>query len=208
MAMDIVLQIFILLLSVVLHECAHGLVALWRGDLTAKMEGRLTLNPVPHLDAFGSVILPLLQWLTSGQVFFAYAKPVPVNPFGLKNPHRDMLWVGLAGPVTNLALGLISGYLLRLGQAGMLALPQVLIHPLAICCVINLWLAAVNLIPVPPLDGSRIIQSLLPRRTMPAWIRFEQLGFFVILLLLMTGFFDRVIAPLIRALLIWITGIS
>src|SRR5574341_603796 len=206
--MEIALQLFILFLSIVLHECAHGWVALLRGDATAKIQGRLTLNPLPHIDLFGTVILPLLQWLTMGKVFFGYAKPVPINPFLMKNTRRDILWVGLAGPLTNLILGTFAGLVIRLYIEQVIILPKFLAHPLMIFCVINLWLAIVNLVPIPPLDGSRIVTGLLPNRVLPKWIAFEQVGFFVLILLIATGFFDRVLAPVLDGLILWITGLK
>lgn len=206
--MEIALQLFVLFFSIVLHECAHGWVALLRGDRTAKEQGRLTLNPLPHVDIIGTVLLPLLQWITMGKVFFGYAKPVPINPFLMKNPKRDILWVSLAGPVTNLIIGVLAGLAVRLYLGQVIAFPKVLAHPLMIFCVINLWLALVNLVPIPPLDGSRIITGLLPNRALPKWIALEQVGFFILILLISTGFFDTVLAPILNNLIVWITGLK
>ncbi|MBI1870430.1 MAG: site-2 protease family protein [Chlamydiae bacterium] len=205
--MEIILQLFLLFLSIVLHECAHGWVALLRGDRTAKNEGRLTLNPLPHIDPFGTVVLPLLQVLLTGRVFFGYAKPVPINPSAMKNPRRDILWVGLAGPLMNFILGGVAGTLVHFHVNQHLVLPGALFHSLLIFCVINLWLGLVNLVPVPPLDGSRILAGLLPRRTLPHWMTFDKIGFFILLLLMGTGFFDKVIAPVLDALVQWVTGL-
>ncbi|MBI1883648.1 MAG: site-2 protease family protein [Chlamydiae bacterium] len=205
--LEILLQLFFLFLSIVLHECAHGLVALARGDRTAKEEGRLTLNPLPHIDPFGTVILPLLQWFFIGNVFFGYAKPVPVNPFRLKNPRKDMFWVGLAGPLTNLVLGLGSGLLLKFYFKQELALPLFLVHPLMMISVMNFWLMLVNFVPIPPLDGSRMLQSLLPERLIPKWVTSDQLGFFVLFLLIATGFFDKILSPLLNGLIRWVLGL-
>jgi Zn-dependent protease len=205
--MEVILQLFFLFFSVVIHECAHGWIAYLRGDSTAKEEGRLTLNPLPHIDPFGTVIWPLLQWFTAGHVFFAYAKPVPVNSAQFKNPRRDILWVGLAGPASNFLLGLISGVLVRFYLDNMILLPKIIVHPLIMFSILNMWLAFVNLIPVPPLDGSRILAGLLPRRFLPVLFQIERVGIFVILLLIFTDFFGKCIAPLVQITVKWITGL-
>jgi Zn-dependent protease len=149
-----------------------------------------------------------MQWLTMGKVFFGYAKPVPINPFLMKNPKRDILWVGLAGPLTNLILGTLAGLTIRLYLDQIIMIPKSLAHPLMICCVINLWLAIVNFVPVPPLDGSRIVTGLLPNRAIPTWISLEHVGFFILILLIATGFFDHVLGPLLDRLVLWITGLK
>jgi len=204
--MEVILQICFLFFSVVIHECAHGWVAYLRGDSTAKEEGRLTLNPIPHIDPFGSIIWPLLQFFTLNSVYFAYAKPVPVNSFRFKNPRRDILWVGLAGPASNFILALLSGILVRFYFDNMILLPKLIIRPLIIFSILNLWLAFVNLIPVPPLDGSRILAGLLPRRLLPFLFQVERVGIFIILLLIMTDFFGKFISPIVQTTFQWITG--
>lgn len=206
--MEIVLQVFILFFSIVVHECSHGWVALARGDTTARDRGRLTLNPLPHIDMFGTIILPLFQLLSMGKILFGYAKPVPINAFAMKNPKRDVMWVGLAGPVSNLILGSISGLLIRLNYRHGVRLPDYLIHPLIIFTITNFWLALVNFIPIPPLDGSRIITGILPKRALPSWLAFEQVGFFILILLVGTGFFQSVLAPILNSMILWITGIK
>ena len=194
-----ILQVIILIFSIVIHECSHGLIALFRGDETAKRSGRLTLNPIKHVDPIGSVVLPIIEWITTHQIFFAYAKPVPVNPWMLKNPKRDMLWVGLAGPLSNALLAILFSLGFRwLGGA---AVPVFLRHALISGVYLNLWLAVINLLPIPPLDGSKMMSSLVSDRW-SAWMgQLDRIGMFIIMLLVMTNFFDKVIQPVIMGLL-------
>lgn len=206
--MDTALQVFILYFSIVIHECSHGWIAAFRGDDTARREGRLTLNPLPHIDPFGTVLLPLLQWLSTGHVFFGYAKPVPINPALMKNPKRDILWVSLAGPLSNLVLGTLTGLILRGYFHQSFHLPQSAVYALSIACTINLWLALFNLIPVPPLDGSKIIVSFLPSRYLRQWFYFERFGIFILFALIATNFFDLVLSPVFNTLIRWIIGVG
>ena len=170
----------VLIPSVMLHEISHGAVALAFGDDTAKRAGRLTLNPIAHVDPFGTLILPLLLALT-GAGMFGWAKPAPVNPALLRNPRQQSLLVSLAGPATNIALAILAAGVLRAH----------LVHTnLAVRIVfdagfVNVVLAAFNLLPIPPLDGSAVIERFLPPSWAPQWYRFRQYSFGLLLLLVL-----------------------
>ena len=161
-----------------LHEISHGAVALAFGDDTAKRAGRLTLNPIAHVDPFGTVILPVLLALT-GAGMFGWAKPVPVNPAQLRNPRQQALLVSLAGPATNIALALLAAVALR----GHLVHGGDGLRVVFAIGFINVILAAFNLLPIPPLDGSAVIERFLPRAWTPQWYRFRQYSFGLLLLL-------------------------
>jgi len=176
------------LFSVVVHECAHGWVAYLKGDPSAKISGRLTLNPLPHIDPFMSIILPVITALSIG-IPFGGAKPVPVNPFNLRRPLRDMMIIGAAGPISNILLAV--GFA-ALFHGTRVAMPPsdarlVFIQIFHYGVFINLVLAVFNLIPVPPLDGSRVLAGLLPRQYVVPYTRLEPFGFFIIIALLMLG---------------------
>ena len=197
-----------LVAAVILHEISHGVVALWFGDDTAKRAGRLTLNPVPHIDPFGSIILPAMGALT-GLPIIGFAKPVPVNPARLRNPRRDLLFVSLAGPLTNFGLmaaaALLTRSLLRgdsflgsgIGSDG----PDLAVQILFAFAVVNLFLGLFNLLPIPPLDGSALVERVLPRAWLPAWYRFRPYGFLVLVVLVIsTNVVSRVVEPFFEAL--------
>src|SRR3954468_23156083 len=187
-----------LIVAIILHEISHGIVALWFGDDTAKRAGRLTLNPIPHIDPFGSIILPALGAL-SGYPVLAFAKPVPVNPARLRNPRRDMLVVSLAGPATNLLLMAIGALVARsLYHAN--ADPALIDFAFAFA-IVNLFLGLFNLLPIPPLDGSAIVERVMPPAWLPAWYRFRPYGLLVLFLLVFSiGFPGRAFAPFIDRL--------
>ena len=187
-----------LVIAVILHEISHGVVALWFGDDTAKRAGRLTLNPLPHIDPFGSIILPALGAL-AGIPVLAFAKPVPVNPSRLRNPRRDMLTVSLAGPATNLLLMIIGAVVTRWLYRGNYN-PALVDFAFAFATV-NLFLGLFNLLPIPPLDGSAILERLLPPRLLPGWYKFRPYGMLILFLLVFSiGFPGRAFEPFLDRL--------
>jgi Zn-dependent protease len=195
-----------LFFAIILHEISHGIVALFFGDDTAKRAGRITLNPIPHIDPFGSVLLPAMLTIT-GFGAFGWAKPVPVNPANLRNPRREMLLVGLAGPITNFVLMVIAALAARAaygaytGEASRIADLPLVIQVLLFLALGNLLLGLFNLLPIPPLDGSSLIERVLPGRWLPGWYRFRPYGILVLLLLgLSTNVFGRLFAPFIDGL--------
>jgi Zn-dependent protease len=187
-----------LLFALTLHELAHGFVAFHLGDPTARDAGRLTLNPLKHLDPLGTIAFFFIK--------IGWAKPVPVNPSYFRNPKRDMLWVALAGPVTNLVLAVASAILTK----GIWALATVLpysaaaeailvpVNSMLIASVwINLVLCIFNFLPIPPLDGSRILTGILPDHLALSYMKIERFGFILILVLAFSGVLSRVIVPII-----------
>jgi Zn-dependent protease len=198
-----VVEFVALVIAVILHEISHGVVALWFGDDTAKRAGRLTLNPVPHIDPFGSIILPALGAL-SGIPVIGWAKPVPVNPARLRHSRRDMLFVSLAGPGTNFLLAFGAAVFARSQFHGANAsviyidqLPLVVLFPLYFA-IVNLFLGLFNLLPIPPLDGAALIERVLPPRWLPRWYQFRQYGILVLFLLVfLTSFPSKVFDPFV-----------
>lgn len=200
--MGIVLQIIILFFSVIIHEVAHGYVALRKGDPTAKYSGRLTLNPLPHIDIFGTIILPLLLIIGHSRVLIAWAKPVPINPYNFRDPKRDMMIVGAAGPISNIGIAVALSILFRLGLAYTFV-GQFLAFGIAI----NLILALFNLVPIPPLDGSRIVQGFLSHEAAAKYMMLERFGFLIIFFLLYAGLF-KLLLPIMFFLFRIFTGTS
>lgn len=181
--MDMVIFIAILVFSAILHEIMHGWVADKLGDPTARLMGRLTLNPIPHIDPLMSIIVPILMYIGSGGSFmFASAKPVPVNPLNLEDPKKDMALVSLAGPATNIAIALIVTVSYKLLGTSSILLHDILLRVI----VLNLLLAIVNLIPIPPLDGSKVLASVLPSDIARQYLSIEQFGMFLLLFLFVT----------------------
>ncbi len=174
---QVILFFIILIFSIVIHEYAHGYAAYKLGDPTAKNLGRLTLNPIAHLDIFGSVLVPLLMYMTTGYVF-GWAKPVPYNPYFLRNQKYGPALVAVAGPLANLSLALIFGILFHF-----LAL-----QGFTLIVLINIILAVFNLVPIPPLDGSKILFALIPDRYNHIKIVFERFGFIVLLFFIFFAF--------------------
>lgn len=195
----IIFQFIILIFSIVIHEVSHGLMANSLGDSTAKSLGRLTLNPLKHLDPFGSVILPFLLYLaTQGRFIIGWAKPVPYNPENLKDPRWGAALIAAAGPISNLLIAFVFGLLWRGGFHLTLMLNIIFI---------NLLLSIFNIVPIPPLDGSKILYALLPRSTTGHKIQtfLEQYGVF--LLLFFIFFFFNLLTPLINWLFKLLTGL-
>jgi Zn-dependent protease len=184
------------LFAITLHEAAHAYVARYFGDNTAYAQGRMTLNPLVHVDLFGTIIIPIALYVTSGFVF-GYAKPVPVQFGNLRNPKRDMAWVALAGPLANLLMAimwLVFGALL-----GTFGVSEQFPHAVAQAgLVTNLLLFAFNLFPLPPLDGGRVLTSMLPNRLAFQFAKIEPYGFFVLLALLYFGVLSFWVQPMMR----------
>lgn len=197
--MDFLFIIAILIMSVVIHEVAHGYAALALGDSTAKYQGRLTLNPLNHLDPVGSVLVPLLGYFLGGFIV-GWAKPVPFNPYNLRNQKWGEAVVAFAGPLSNITLAIIFGMVLRFMDVGS-ALPLV-----SFVVLINLTLAFFNLIPVPPLDGSKILFAFLPLRMEGLRRSLEQYGFFLVFLFI--AFFWQFLSPIIFEAFTLITGLA
>jgi len=189
--------------AITLHEAAHGYVARRFGDQTAYMLGRVTLNPLKHIDPIGTIAVPgfliAMSMLTKAPLFvFGWAKPVPVQFANLRNPKRDMLWVAAAGPMANFVMAIGWGFLLKFvspegttGETGFAEMAYAGVE-------VNLMLMALNLLPILPLDGGRIAVSLLPLRIASAYARLERYGFVVVIILLATGVLGQLMSPLLR----------
>lgn len=187
---QVALVVGVLVPSIILHEVTHGVVALWYGDDTAQREGRLTLNPLPHIDPFGTLILPVLLAL-GGLGAFGYAKPVPVQPSRLRSPRQHSLYVSLAGPAVNIALALLAVLTYRIFfEVERFGGSVVIEGSLAARVVfffgfVNVILAVFNLLPIPPLDGSAMVERLLPASWWPTWLKLRQWSFGVLLLVVL-----------------------
>jgi len=177
------ISLVILVFSAILHEVAHGYVADRFGDPTARLLGRLTLNPIPHVDPMMSILLPLVLIFTGSPVIFGAAKPVPVDPFNLRNPKKDMALVSLAGPATNFLIAAVAALFLKLGVT---FIHNPLIFEAIFTIVkLNLLLGIFNLIPIPPLDGSKVVALFLPDQTAKSYLALGSIGFFIIFALLL-----------------------
>ena len=199
-----------LVVAIILHEISHGVVAYAFGDDTAKRAGRLTLNPIPHIDPVGSIIIPALGAI-AGLPIIGWAKPVPVNPARLRHPRRDIIFVSLAGPFTNFFLMAVAAVLTRAeyrSNGGFLGLTldsnstNLLLEITFAFAVVNLLLGIFNLLPIPPLDGSALIERVLPKEWLPGWYRFRPYGILVIFLLIFTipGLVSSIVQPFYDAL--------
>jgi Zn-dependent protease len=203
--------------AITLHEAAHGYVARFFGDMTAASLGRITANPLKHIDPVGTILVPLVILVTSkllggGTILFGWAKPVPVNFARLRRPKKDMLWVAAAGPGMNFVMALFWALMIQLGHAlgsGFAAAPLMLMGAAGV--FINVILMALNLIPLPPLDGGRIAVSLLPIKQAMQFARIEPYGLFILLGLLFTGILGIIVWPLISlfiGLIALVTGLD
>jgi len=199
--MEIIFPVLVLLLSVVIHEVSHGFVAYFLGDTTAKLAGRLTLNPIKHLDPIGSIIIPLLTY-NAGGFIFGWAKPVPYNPYNLKAGRFGPAYVAAAGPAANLVIAAFFSILIRIG----LPLPVAFLELTTYIVLINLILAVFNLFPIPPLDGSKILFAFLPYRyrAIENFLNRYQL----VLIIIFLFFLWRLIFPVITTLFQLFTGLS
>ena len=193
-----------ILFAITLHEAAHGYVARHFGDMTAYQAGRISLNPMRHIDPVGTILLPLLTLLTLalGGILFGWAKPVPVNFGALNNPKKDMLWVAIAGPASNLLMALLWALMLKLVllfPGGYFSEPLLQMGQIGI--KINVILMVLNLLPLPPLDGGRVAVSLLPHRQAYQLSRIEPYGLFILIALAITPVLGWIITPLFRAVM-------
>ncbi len=208
MNFDVTLQIIVLIMSVVVHEVSHGYMAYWLGDPTAKYAGRLNFNPANHLDLWGSFIVPFLLIISGSSFLFGWAKPVPYNPYNLRNQKYGPALVGLAGPLSNLALALIAGVSLRallvFGMAdGFLA------QFLSMVIFVNILLMVFNLLPIPPLDGSKLLFTLIPVSDYTKMM-LEQYGFIFLLvfLYLFQGVFSALFGVVLSVFMNYVVGVG
>lgn len=186
-----------ILFAITVHEAAHGYVAKYFGDLTAEKMGRISLNPLKHIDPFGTILLPAITVILGG-VLFGWAKPVPVNFANLRNPKKDMLWVAAAGPASNLVMAIFWAILLNYSKSAPESAAYFLAEMSLAGISINLVLMVLNLLPMPPLDGGRIAVSLLPHHLAQPFAQLERYGFFILIVLLFTGVLGKIIFPFIN----------
>lgn len=203
--MEIFFHIILLVMSVVVHEVSHGYAAYMLGDPTAKSQGRLTLNPIKHLDLWGSIIIPVFLVITGSKFLFGWAKPVPYNPYNLRNQRWGEAIVAGAGPASNIVIALFFGLLIRFaGGSGLLSPAFISIS--ATLVIINLMLAVFNLVPIPPLDGSKILFSILPYHLQRFRTAFESYGFVIVLFFIF--FLAGFLSPVVGFFFSLITGLG
>jgi Zn-dependent protease len=195
-----------MIIAIALHEVSHGYVAYRLGDPTAKLLGRLTLNPIAHIDLFGTIIMPILLYtLTDGRFMFGYAKPVPINPMNFQKPRQGMAISAAAGPVTNILLAfasfLIMNILIPLASVLPEAAAETVLKPVILILTASIYwnvvLAVLNMIPIPPLDGGRVLAGLLPSKHAMSFSKIEPFGFIIVLILFYTGIAGIFIMPVV-----------
>lgn len=193
----IVIYALPVIFAITVHEAAHGYAAKYFGDMTAFKAGRISLNPIRHIDLFGTIILPALT-LVLGGILFGWAKPVPVDFSRLRNPKRDMLWVAAAGPASNFVMAIFWVFVIKLSMGA----PEAIAFPLAMMgkagITINIVLMVLNLLPLPPLDGGRIAVSLLPMKYAMKFAQIERYGFIILIALMFSGVLNQILNPLIN----------
>jgi len=192
--------------AITVHEAAHGYAAKYFGDMTAYQAGRISLNPLKHIDPFGTILLPAMTILLGG-ILFGWAKPVPVNFSRLRHPKKDMLWVAAAGPASNFVMALFWALVLKITMDS----PSFMAEPFSLMAKagigINIVLMVLNLLPLPPLDGGRIVVSLLPMHLARPFAQVERFGFIILLVLLFTGVLSRILDPFINAVYLLINSL-
>ncbi len=202
-----IISLFVVLFAITIHEASHGWAALKMGDPTAYQMGRITLNPIRHIDPVGTILLPLIL-IIMGAPPFGWAKPVPVNPLNLKDPRKDNLIISIAGPLSNISVAIIAFIIIKIllnldpglysGRGGFTNLLSPIIQIVYLTIVINVILAIFNLIPIPPLDGSGVVMGLISEQAADKYEQIRPYGFFILILLIMTGVIGRILGVVLR----------
>ncbi len=209
--MEFGIAVVIIIFSIILHEVAHGYVANWLGDPTAKYAGRLTLNPLPHIDPVGSVLIPGILALTGASFLIGWARPVPVNPYNLRWGKWGEALTAFAGPATNIVIALLAALLIRFGVVG---LDSAVVSIIVLVIASNLSLAILNLIPIPPLDGSKVVAALLPYQLERQYRALENLTYalspfgLILILIIVFNFLSPTIGALVRYFFTLLTGVG